>query len=142
MTDEQETASDLGRLVARVRGITSGLEATELEAAAPARLADYRSRMKKGAGAVRTIVLAEDTAVELGPPRCASVNTVIWTVGSGQVKNGRLTLIGPGLDKLQGRECDYAQVVMLGLDKESPADPFKLETTQFLTGRLYPCLPR
>jgi CO dehydrogenase/acetyl-CoA synthase beta subunit len=65
------------------------------------------------------IVLASDTAVELGSPEMESVSFMVWTEKSGLIKNNRLNLIGPDIsekiysDRMQS--LPFGKVVLLKL---------------------------
>ncbi len=87
-------------------------------------------------GGKPTIVMAEDTAVELGHPRDASVNLVLWTYNPDLVEDKVIHLCGPDLDKANGTRLPYAQLILLALRENFDADPFSLESTQFLSNRL------
>jgi len=136
MIEERQIALDMGRLISRVRETIKGLQTIEREAAEPDALQAFAGRMQEAPESAKTIVLAEDTAVELGCPSRASVNAVIWTRAGREINDGRVSLIGPDLPHLTGAERDYAQIVMLGLTPEAELDPFQLESPQYLTRRL------
>lgn len=65
------------------------------------------------------IVLASDTAVELGSPQKESVSFMVWTEKSGLIKNNRINLIGPDIsenkysDRMQS--LPFGKVVLLTL---------------------------
>jgi hypothetical protein len=82
------------------------------------------------------VVLAADTALELGPPPAASVNTILWTWAEGVVTPGRVTLRGPDLDKARPGAHDFAQIVLLGLPAREELDFFRLDGAAFLGTRL------
>lgn len=134
---EQEQARDPAELISRVLETAAGMDGSVFEAAGADELAGFRARMDERSGRDRAIVLAEDTAVELGAPGKASQNAVLWTRDPEKVTDGRVTLIGPDLQDLAGESKDYAQVVMLTIEPEAEADLFKLESAQYLT-RLLP----
>jgi CO dehydrogenase/acetyl-CoA synthase beta subunit len=136
MSEQQEKAPDLGRLIDRVREILKGLECEELIAASPHELSEFRARVSNGSQGGRRIVLAEETAVELGSPGRASVNVMVWTDEPGRIQDGRVTLIGPDLSRMAGSDHDYAQVVMLEVEPDTNIDVFRLETVQYLSGKV------
>ncbi len=82
------------------------------------------------------IVPAEETAVELGHPRDASINLVLWTHNPELVEDKAIHLCGPDLDKAAGARLPYAQFILLALRDNFEADPFSLESAQFLSNRL------
>lgn len=124
--------ADLGHLIRRAREKLTAREFATVRASGAERLSEYRRRFPEVA-AERSVVLAEDTAVELGPPSRAAVNMVLWTTTPRRVEDGRVSLVGSDLNA-GPPERDYAQVVMLGLEK--PVNPFTLESRQFLARRL------
>ena len=66
-------------------------------------------------GGKPTIVMAEDTAIELGHPRDASINIVLWTHNQNLVEDRAIHLYGPDLDKANGSRLPYAQIILLAL---------------------------
>ena len=136
MSQPNNIDPDMKRLISRVREIITPLGPCELQGLAADELTDLRERIGKGSPAGRMMVLAEDTAVELGSPRRASLNTVLWTREPSQVEDGRVTLIGPDLPDLAGGEGDYAQLMLLELAPEGEVDLFKLDSIQYLSRRL------
>ncbi|MBM4235737.1 MAG: hypothetical protein FJ152_04625 [Firmicutes bacterium] len=71
------------------------------------------------AGERGNIVLASDTAVELGSPEQESVSFMVWTEKCGLIKNNRINLIGPDISekKYSGmmRSLPFGKVVLLKL---------------------------
>ncbi len=83
------------------------------------------------------VVLASNTAVELGHPRTESCAFILATWQEGLVHDGAMTLAGPDLPDLRAREQHpHAQVVLLHLRPGSPPDPFTLDNAQYLLHRL------
>lgn len=103
----------------------------------PAELAarfGYSADRRKG---TPEVILAEDTAVELGHPSTASLSTVLVTWRPGLVRPGRITRVGPDLDGLSaGGPKPFGQVVMLEARAGSEPDPFALDSAQYLLHRL------
>ena len=60
-----------------------------------------------------TIILKEDTAVELGNPSVASCAFILWTSSSALVRDGRITLIGPDIQESLGKSLPFAQILMV-----------------------------
>lgn len=58
------------------------------------------------------IVLASDTAVELGNPEKESVSFMVWTEKSGLIKNNRINLIGPDIS--ENKSSDTMQSLPFG----------------------------
>ncbi|HON58130.1 MAG TPA: hypothetical protein P5040_00480 [Smithella sp.] len=63
----------------------------------------------------RNVVLAEDTAVELGNPRQESVSCLIWTQQAQNVTDGKMTLIGPDIRRSEGQSLPFGKVVLVGV---------------------------
>jgi CO dehydrogenase/acetyl-CoA synthase beta subunit len=63
---------------------------------------------------VATIILKEDTAVELGNPNVASCAFILWTSNSTLVNDGRITLIGPDIQESYGESLPFAQILIIG----------------------------
>ncbi|MGK5091167.1 hypothetical protein WDW89_04015 [Deltaproteobacteria bacterium TL4] len=83
------------------------------------------------------IILAKDTAVELGHPSTQSQSLLLLTSKRELVNHGRISLIGPDLDQMPAEpKSPFAQVIMLALKPDSRPDPFDLEKLQFLTNRI------
>lgn len=60
-----------------------------------------------------SLVLEEDTALELGNPSVASLCLLIWT---GSVEGGAIRLVGPDVRDAVGPSIPFAQVVIAGGD--------------------------
>lgn len=60
-----------------------------------------------------SLVLEEDTALELGNPSIASLSLLLWSEG-GDVDDGRITLVGPDVAEARERSMPFAQVVIAG----------------------------
>lgn len=83
------------------------------------------------------VVLASQTAVELGHPRTDSCAFVLATWQSGLVHDGRLSRIGSDFSALRPDVLHpIAQIVLLQLRSGPPPDPFGLDTAQYLINRL------
>jgi CO dehydrogenase/acetyl-CoA synthase beta subunit len=71
------------------------------------------------AGDRGNIVLASDTAVELGNPEKESVSFMVWTEKSGLIKNNRINLIGPDISEKKSSDTmqslPFGKVVLLTL---------------------------
>ena len=60
----------------------------------------------------RSLVLEEDTGLELGNPRIASLSTLLWTE-DGDVADGRVTLAGPDIGEAQDNSLPFGQVLIV-----------------------------
>jgi len=61
------------------------------------------------------IVLASDTGVELGNPEKESASFILWTENTGEIKDGRINLIGPDISGSKGESLPFGRVVILGV---------------------------
>ncbi|MBS3759070.1 MAG: hypothetical protein KGY61_10450 [Desulfobacterales bacterium] len=61
----------------------------------------------------RSLVLANDTGVELGHPRDASTAFLLWTNNPGSVSDNRITVIGPELPEIAGRRAAFGKIVIV-----------------------------
>lgn len=90
------------------------------------------------------VILASDTAIELGHPTMESLVFPLMTSVPGLVRHGRLTTVGPGFactgrpGKTGGStvRLPLGQVVALEVEAENPPDPFDVDNLQFLLHRL------
>jgi CO dehydrogenase/acetyl-CoA synthase beta subunit len=65
-----------------------------------------------------TLVLEEDTAIELGHPQNGSLAFALWTKKSGKTRD-RVWLSGPDLSELESKSIPFGQVVLVsGLVKD------------------------
>lgn len=62
----------------------------------------------------RNLVLGQDTAVELGNPKDASTSFLMWVNTPEKLKNGRVTIVGPDLFQLNGKQVPFGKVVIVG----------------------------
>jgi len=60
----------------------------------------------------KNIVLAADTAVELGHPADGSVSFLLCTDDAGAVVNNRITLLGPDIPELVGCHVPFVRIVI------------------------------
>jgi len=81
------------------------------------------------------VILAEETAVELGHPSTASLSIVLISYQPDLVEHGRISIVGADLDRMDGVR-PFAQVVMLAVGKDRVPDPFEVDNTQYLMHRL------
>ena len=62
-----------------------------------------------------SVVLSQDTAVELGNPRDESCSFLMWDDGPGRVRDRVITLIGPELAECGGKSMPFGKVVLAGV---------------------------
>lgn len=90
-----------------------------------------------------TIVLREDTWVELGNPKTASLAVVLLTESLDLVNDGVITLIGPDIPEAKG-SIPFAQILLVGSTKLKDEDYRKLNSAQYeldLKGYMIKSLP-
>jgi CO dehydrogenase/acetyl-CoA synthase beta subunit len=136
MTSPETAEPDMQALVTRARKLLAEARCGTESAGDPLRLLEYRRSFDAGSEPANKILLAADTAVELGPPARASAHAVIWTAEPEMIRDGRVSLLGPDLAACLGAERDYAQIILLGIVRAPGLDLFRLEAIQFLTRRL------
>lgn len=62
----------------------------------------------------RNLVLAGDTAVELGNPKDVSISFLYWLEKPALVANARISVIGPDISEAAGRRLSFGKVVIIG----------------------------
>lgn len=131
---------DMASLIRKVGVYLSLRQERSVSFHAPWTAAELAARFEYAAGRRKgtpEVILAEDTAVELGHPSTASLSTVLVTWHPGLVRPGRITRVGPDLDGLSaGGPKPFAQVVMLEVRAGGEPDPFALDNAQYLLHRL------
>lgn len=60
----------------------------------------------------RNLVMAQDTAVELGHPKTASTAFLFWVDDPAELQDGRISIVGPDLPQLQGKQASFGRVVV------------------------------
>ena len=92
--------------LAEVRGVLAGWRES-------GRAREFRAAGREPWPAGPSLVLEEDTALELGNPAVASLSLVLWGE-AGDVYDGRITLAGPDSSESAERSLPFAQVVIAG----------------------------
>ena len=80
-----------------------------------------RIEKKVGTQAQSSLILKEDTAVELGGPATAGTTFLLWTDDVSLASDGRVTLIGPDITETVETVIPFGQVILIGgmsLNKE------------------------
>jgi CO dehydrogenase/acetyl-CoA synthase beta subunit len=62
----------------------------------------------------RDLILASETAVELGNPKDGSAAFLIWGNRPDKIEHGRTSVIGPDLSELDGQRIPFGKVVLIG----------------------------
>lgn len=131
--------ADMASLVGRVRQFLAERAGRTVSADAPCDIQALSERFgfsekRKGRPEV---ILGEDVALELGHPSTASRAIVLLCHRPGLVQGGRISIVGPDLDEMEGgMRRPFAQVVMLSVRPEGMPDPFEIDSTQYLMHRL------
>ena len=71
-----------------------------------------------------SLVLQEDTALELGNPSIGSLSMLIWCE-KGEARDGAVSLVGPDLDEAEGTGLPLAQVVIAAGDFPNEYDSYR-----------------
>jgi CO dehydrogenase/acetyl-CoA synthase beta subunit len=82
------------------------------------------------------IVLKRETFVELGSPRAGSCAFPLLTSDPSLVRDGRITLIGPGIQASPGASLPFGQVLLAAGPALTDADFAELEQAQYLAARI------
>jgi CO dehydrogenase/acetyl-CoA synthase beta subunit len=59
-----------------------------------------------------SLILEEDTAMELGNPKTASLSILLWTEAHA-IEDGLISLVGPDVGEVKERSLPFAQVLMV-----------------------------
>jgi CO dehydrogenase/acetyl-CoA synthase beta subunit len=102
--------------------------------------------VRVGPDAEKGIILKEDTFVELGNPSAGSCSFVVWSDELSAVADGRITCIGPDIQRSGGQSLPFGQVMIVsGTELEQEHYP-QLESTQYtsdqIEGYMLRSLPR
>jgi len=73
---------------------------------------EFRAGSRPAWPSEQSLVLEDDTAIELGNPRIASLSSLVWS--EGPVEDGRISLVGPDVSEMDERGVPFAQVVIAG----------------------------
>ncbi len=64
----------------------------------------------------RNLVMAQDMAVELGHPKDASLAFLLWINDPAKLQNRRITVVGPDLPQLSGKQASFGKIVLAAGD--------------------------
>lgn len=138
-TKTENKAADMAPLVGRVREFLDERkeQTTVLEKPIGAvTLAGEFGFTEKKKGTPE-VILAEDTAVELGHPSTASKHILLVTSQRELINHGRISIVGKDLNAMdKNKKHPFAQVIMIAAHPGRPPDPFELDNAQFLMHRL------
>jgi CO dehydrogenase/acetyl-CoA synthase beta subunit len=92
--------------------------------------------VRVGSGAQASVILKEDTCVELGNPSTASCAFLLWTENLSLVRDGRITLIGPDIHESTGKSLPFGQVLIMGGTGLKEEHQTTLEWGQYISDRI------
>jgi CO dehydrogenase/acetyl-CoA synthase beta subunit len=92
--------------------------------------------VRVGPGANPGIVLRGDTFAELGSPDTGSCALPLWTDDPSLIQDGRIRLIGPGIQESPGASLPFAQVVVAGGKELGEEEHATLEQCQYVSDRV------
>lgn len=92
--------------------------------------------IRVGRGAQPSVILKEDTCVELGSPSTASCAFLLWTDNPSLIRNNRITLIGPDINESMGKSLPFGQVLIMGGADLKEEHQATLEWSQYISDRI------
>lgn len=78
-----------------------------------------------------TVILKEDTFVELGNPSKGSSALVVWSDNLSLIKDGHITIIGPTMQESEGLSLPLGQAIVVGGEELTDNHYPELEAAQF-----------
>jgi CO dehydrogenase/acetyl-CoA synthase beta subunit len=92
--------------------------------------------VRVGAGAASGIILRGDTFAELGNPAAGSCAFLLWTDDASLLEDGRITLVGPGVQQSPDGSLPFGQVLLVaGKDLGKPEHE-TLEQSQYVSDKI------
>jgi CO dehydrogenase/acetyl-CoA synthase beta subunit len=82
------------------------------------------------------IVLRGDTFVELGNPQAGSCAALLWTDRPSLIRDGRITLFGPGIQESAEASLPFGQVLLVGGEDLEQEDHEKLQQAQHVADQI------
>ena len=92
--------------------------------------------VRVGVGAQASVILKEDTCVELGSPSTASCAFLLWTDNLSLINDGRITLIGSDIQESKGKSLPFGQVLIMGGTSLKDEHQTMLEWGQYISDRI------
>jgi CO dehydrogenase/acetyl-CoA synthase beta subunit len=83
-----------------------------------------------------TVILKEDTGVELGGPRTASSTFILWTEDPSLVHEGTITLVGPDIPEIPSEGTPFAQVNLIACPSRGSGGQAAVERAIHLAERM------
>ncbi len=62
----------------------------------------------------KTLVMSQDTAVELGSPNQASTSFLLWTNVPKMIQHRRITLVGKDFPDIKDKQSSFGKIVIIG----------------------------
>ena len=82
------------------------------------------------------IILRSDTFLELGSPEAGSCSALLWTDRPSLIRDGRITLFGPGIQESAAASLPFGQILMVGGDGLEQEDHEKLQQAQHVSDQI------
>ena len=89
-----------------------------------------------GSGTPPSVILKEDTFVELGNPVHGSASMVLWTRQVELIRDGLIARIGPDVPEAEGQSLPFGQAILLGGSRLEEKDLARLERASNLSSLL------
>lgn len=89
-----------------------------------------------GPGANPGIVLRGDTFVELGNPKAGSCAALLWTDRPSLLRDGRITLFGPGIQESAEASLPFGQVLLVAGEDLEQEDHETLQQAQHVADQI------
>jgi len=92
--------------------------------------------VKVGPGANPGIILRSDTFMELGNPAAGSCSLLLWTDDPARIRDGRITLFGPGIQESAGASLPFAQILIAAGEGLEAEDQEALQQAQHVSDQI------
>ena len=73
----------------------------------------------------KTLVLGQDTAVELGNPKTASSSFLLWTNNETLIQNRQISILGPDLTDIKEPQSPFGKIVLVAGDGFNEENSYK-----------------
>jgi hypothetical protein len=92
--------------------------------------------VRVGAGAASGIILRGDTFAELGNPAAGSCGFLLWTDDASLLEDGRVTLVGPGIQESPDASLPFGQVLLVAGKELGNTEHETLEQSQYVSDKI------
>jgi CO dehydrogenase/acetyl-CoA synthase beta subunit len=89
-----------------------------------------------GPEAASGIILRGDTFAELGNPNAGSCGFPLWTDDPSLLRDGSITLVGPGVQESPGASLPFAQVLLVAGEDLGKPEHEALEQNQYIADKI------